>query len=186
MDLFVFYAPSGVLLCKPCGYAIPPTALATHISIHHLIDACNAAMSSLASSKSKKPAELLANYLCEQFQLLDPATAKIPMPSLTDPPIPELQLHRGYQCTRCKFIRLQTKTALVQMGTHFNQHRLLPWKKGARQQRIADISEEDKGPVFKEIYCQRFFVSGAQSSFFTVNVLDQVQECYDPCYTSLR
>jgi hypothetical protein len=56
------------------------------------------------------------------------------------------------------------------MGTHFNQHRLLP------QLRIADIPEQDKEPVFREIYCQRFFVSGAQSSFFTVNVPNQVQE----------
>lgn len=176
MDLFVFYAPSSVLLCKPCGYAVPPTALATHISNHHLIDACNAATSSLASSKSRKPAKLLADYLCERFQLLDPATAKIPTPPSTDPPISDLQLHRGYQCTRCKFIRLRTKTALKQMGTHFNQHRLLPRKKGGRQERIADIPEEDKGPAFQEIYCQRFFVSGPQSSFFTVNVPNQVQE----------
>jgi hypothetical protein len=176
MDLFVFYAPSGVLLCKPCGYAVPPTALATHISNHHLSDARDAATSSLASSKSRKPAKLLADYLCERFQLLDPATAKIPTPPSTDPPISELQLHRGYQCTRCKFIRLRTKTALVQMGTHFNQHRLLPRKKGGRQGRVADVLEEDKGPAFQEIYCQRFFVSGAQSSFFTVNVPNQVQE----------
>ena len=62
------------------------------------------------------------------------------------------------------------------MGTHFNQHRLLPRKKGGRQQKIADIPEEDKGPVFREIYCQRFFASGAQSSFFTVNVPDEAQD----------
>jgi hypothetical protein len=129
MNLFVFYTPSSGMLCKPCGYAVPPTALATHISIYHLSDARDAATSSLASSKSKKPAELLANYLRERFPLLNPATAKIPTPPSTDPPIPELQLHRGYQCTRCEFIRLQNKTALVQMGTHFNQHRLLPRKK---------------------------------------------------------
>lgn len=30
--------------------------------------------------------------------------------------------------------------------------------------------------MFTEVYCQRFFVSGPQSSFFTVNVSDQVQE----------
>jgi hypothetical protein len=96
MDLFVFYAPSGVLLCKPCGYAVPPTTLATHISLHHLSDARDAATSSLASSKSKKPAELLANYLRERFQLLNPATAKILTPPSTDPPILELQLYRGY------------------------------------------------------------------------------------------
>jgi hypothetical protein len=61
------------------------------------------------------------------------------------------------------------------MGMHFNQLRLLP-QKGGRQLRIADIPEEDKGPVFQEIYCQHFFVSGAQSSFFTVNVPNQMQE----------
>jgi hypothetical protein len=175
MDLFIFYPLSGVLLCKPCGYAVPPAALATHISVHHLHDACNAATSSLASSRLKKPAKLLANYLRERYQLLNPATAKIPTPPSTDPPILELRLYRGYQCTRCEFVRLRTKSALRQMGMHFNQHRLLP-RKGGRQPRIADIPEEDKGPVFQEIYCQRFFVSGAQSSFFTVNVPDQMQE----------
>jgi hypothetical protein len=30
--------------------------------------------------------------------------------------------------------------------------------------------------VFREVYCQRLFVSGAQSFFFTVNDPDQVQE----------
>ena len=61
IDLFVFYAPSSVLLCKLCGYAVPPTALATHISNHHLSDARDAATSSLASSKSRKSAKLLAD-----------------------------------------------------------------------------------------------------------------------------
>jgi hypothetical protein len=30
--------------------------------------------------------------------------------------------------------------------------------------------------VFREVSCQRFFISGVQSFFFTVNVPDQVQE----------
>jgi hypothetical protein len=96
MDLFVFYAPSGLLLCKPCGYAVPPTALATYISIHHLSNARDAATSSLASSKSKKLAKLLANYLRKRYQLHNLVTAKILTPPLTDPPILELQLYRGY------------------------------------------------------------------------------------------
>jgi hypothetical protein len=83
-------------------------------------------------------------------QLLNLATTKIPMPPLTDPTIPELRLYRGYQCTRCEFIRLQTKSALEQTGTHFNQHQLLP-RNGGRQLRRADIPEEDEGPVFREI-----------------------------------
>jgi hypothetical protein len=43
MDLFKFYPPSSVLICKPCGYAVPPTALSTHIKVHHLHDARHAA-----------------------------------------------------------------------------------------------------------------------------------------------
>jgi hypothetical protein len=101
MELLIFNPLLGVLLCKPCGYAIPPTALATHIRVYHLNNACNAATSSLAFPESKKPAELLANYLHEQNQLFDPATTKIPTTSLTDPPIPELHLYCGCQCTRC-------------------------------------------------------------------------------------
>jgi hypothetical protein len=30
--------------------------------------------------------------------------------------------------------------------------------------------------MFSEVFCQRFFVTGAQSSFFTVHVPDQAQE----------
>jgi hypothetical protein len=43
MDLFTFYPPLSVLICKPCGYAVPPTALSTHIKVHHLHDARHAA-----------------------------------------------------------------------------------------------------------------------------------------------
>jgi hypothetical protein len=43
MDLFTFYPPSSVLICKPCGYAVPPTTLSTHIKVHHLHDARHAA-----------------------------------------------------------------------------------------------------------------------------------------------
>jgi hypothetical protein len=67
IDLFVFYAPLGVLLCKLYGYAVLPTTLTTHISLHYLSDARDAATSSLASSKSEKLAKLLANYLRERF-----------------------------------------------------------------------------------------------------------------------
>ena len=43
MDLFTFYSPSSVLICKPCGYAVPPTTLSTHIKVHYLYNARYAA-----------------------------------------------------------------------------------------------------------------------------------------------
>jgi hypothetical protein len=54
MDLFIFYPASGVLLCKPCGYAVSPTTLTTYIKAYYLNNAYNAAISSLASSSLKK------------------------------------------------------------------------------------------------------------------------------------
>jgi hypothetical protein len=61
------------------------------------------------------------------------------------------------------------------MGTHFNLHRLVPRKPG-RPAKIAGIPSEDTGPTFSKVYRQRFFVSGTQSSFFTVNVPNKAQD----------
>jgi hypothetical protein len=61
------------------------------------------------------------------------------------------------------------------MDTHSNIHRLLLRKKG-RPAKVVDIPEEDKRPIFKEIHCQRFFVAGAQSSFFEVNIPSKVHD----------
>jgi hypothetical protein len=61
------------------------------------------------------------------------------------------------------------------MGTHFNVHRLVPRKPG-RQAKTAGVPAIDSEPMFTEFFCQRFFAAGAQSSFFTVNVPDQVQD----------
>jgi hypothetical protein len=61
------------------------------------------------------------------------------------------------------------------MQKHFNKHRLVPQKRGG-QAKIAGILAKDSGPMFSEVSCQRFFVTGVQSSFFTVTVLDQVQD----------
>jgi hypothetical protein len=43
IDLFTFYPPSSVLICKLCGYAVPPTALSTYIKVYYLHDARYAA-----------------------------------------------------------------------------------------------------------------------------------------------
>ena len=72
-------------------------------------------------------------------------------------------------------LRSQGKEAKSSIGTHFNVHCLVPRKPGW-QAKIAGIPATDSRPMFAEVFCQRFFASGAQSSFFTVNVLDQVQD----------
>jgi hypothetical protein len=67
IDLFIFYTLLGVLLCKLYSYAILPTTLATYISKYYLSNACDATTSSLPSSKLRKLAKLLADYLCKRF-----------------------------------------------------------------------------------------------------------------------
>lgn len=170
MDLFTFYPLSSALICKPCGYAVPPTTLSSHIRIYHLEDARHAATNPLTSSQNA--ANLLATYLRQQYKILDLATTKILIPPATNPPILDLTLYCGYQCTRCSFVlRLGRKESKTSMGKHFNMHRLVPRKRG-RQAKIAGIPAQDSGPMFSEVSCQRFFVTGAQSSFFTVTVPD--------------
>lgn len=60
------------------------------------------------------------------------------------------------------------------MKRHFGKHRLLARRKG-RPGKSASIPEEDRGPMFKEVYCQRFFISCHQSSFFVVHVPPKLQ-----------
>jgi hypothetical protein len=155
MDLFTFYPQYQVLACKPCGYAVAPSCLASHIRTKHPDDACRDA--GLAYARPKKPAARLAMRLQAEYDILDPTMCSISVPSPTEPPLPDLKLHRGYKCSRCDYVLPKTKTALESMAQHFNQHWRLP-RKPDRQPKIVDIPEQDKGPMFTEACCQRFFV----------------------------
>jgi hypothetical protein len=61
------------------------------------------------------------------------------------------------------------------MGKHFNSHDLVSQKPG-QPAKIVGILAKEREPMFSKVFCQRFFVTGAQSSFFTVNVSTQVQK----------
>jgi hypothetical protein len=80
-------------------------------------------------------------------------------------------------------VLLKPKSGFRLIDRHFNQHQQLLRKPG-QPKKIADIPEEDKGPIFKEVYCQRFFVSGHQSCFFVVYVLSKIQELKAKPHTS--
>jgi hypothetical protein len=170
MDLFIFYPEYRILVCKSCAYAVAPPHLAAHITTKHAHYIC----SKDGLHRATKTAATIASRLKDEYNLLDPTTDIIPRPLPTKPPFPSLKLYRGYQCTRCDFIRTKTKTALREMNTHFNVHRLVPRKRG-QPLKLADTPEEDRRPMFKDIYCQRFFVRGAQAKYFAVNVPSEGQ-----------
>ncbi|KAF2008314.1 hypothetical protein BU24DRAFT_360180, partial [Aaosphaeria arxii CBS 175.79] len=175
MDIFAFYPQYQVLVCKRCAYAVAPKHLASHIKTKHPHEACHDAGLHPAHHRVGRLALMLAKRLQTRHDLLDPAVSKIPVPLPTERPLSDLKLYRGIQCSRCEYLLTKTKHTIVLMGKHFNQHRLLPRKPG-RQSKIADIPEADKGPMFTDVYCQRFFTSGPQSSFFAVHVPTVVQE----------
>ncbi|KAH7399701.1 hypothetical protein BKA66DRAFT_383213, partial [Pyrenochaeta sp. MPI-SDFR-AT-0127] len=164
-----------VLVCKPCAHAVAPKHLANHIKNKHPFEASRDAGLDPAHNRPGRPALMLARRLQARHNLLDPAVSKILVPAPTEPPLSDLKLYRGIQCSRCEYVLTKTKYASEVMGRHFNQHRLFPRKMG-RQNKVADIPEADKGPMFTDVFCQRFFVAGPQSSFFAVHVPTVVQE----------
>lgn len=123
MDLFVFYPQYQTLVCKQCGYAVAPSSLAGHISTKHPVDACRDA--GLPFSRSKKPAARLAKRLREEFDILDPAKDKIPVPLPTEAPVPFLKLYRGYRCTRCDYVLPEGKRAQSSINSQFGAMSIL-------------------------------------------------------------
>jgi hypothetical protein len=96
MDLFTFYPPLSVLICKLCSYAVLPTTLSNHIKVYYLKDARYAAINPSASLNLRNAAPLLAAYLCEQYYLLDLATTKILTLPAINLPILGLTLYPSY------------------------------------------------------------------------------------------
>lgn len=175
MEIFVFYCYYGVPICKPCRSAIPPSSLQGHIKSRHNDIACYVTdLEPNVYQKRTKPAEMLTALLQEKYSLLDPRLAQIPAPLPTEPPVPELRLHRGLRCSRCPKIMTKSEHAHARMQTHFNKHRIIKRKQG-RPGKVVSVPE-DEGPIYSEISCQRFFSYGAQSSFFEVCVPSAVQE----------
>jgi hypothetical protein len=64
MDLFIFYPPLSVLICKLCSYAVLPTTLSNYIKVYYLKDTRYAATNPSASLNLRNAAPLLATYLC--------------------------------------------------------------------------------------------------------------------------
>jgi hypothetical protein len=175
METFIFYRCYGVLICKPCRSAIPPSSLQSHIKSRHNDIACYVTgLDFNVYRKRTKPAEMLVALLQEKYSLLDPRHAQIPTPLPTEPPVPELKLYRGFRCSRCPKIMTKSRYAHARMQTHFNKHRIIPRKKG-KPGKVVTVPE-DEGSIYSEVSWQRFLSYGAQSSFFEVGVPSAVQE----------
>jgi hypothetical protein len=179
MDLFIFYPLYGVLVCKPCAYAVPPQYLQSHIATKHRSQLHNPEGLSATQFRPARLAAALAKQLQEKYTLLDPTSVKIPLPPQTNPPFQDLKLYNGYQCSQCSYVCRQTASASNMLQKHFNSHRTLPRQRG-RPAKVIGGSARDQGPMYSKVHCQRFFTAGAQSSFFAVTALSQHRERVKP------
>jgi hypothetical protein len=175
-DQFKFEPRYGILICKSCAFAVAPLHLRAHIAKRHASAACDATGLDPAKATSiakGKAAATLADWLSAEYRLLDPTSVRIPIPLPTEPPLPELTLHHGYQCAQYDLVLTKTVDNKLRLQKYFNKyHRSVPRKRG-RQSKIADIPAVEKLPLTQDVFCQRFFVAGAQSSFFAVYVPPQ-------------
>lgn len=99
MDLFTYYEPSRLWICKPCQFAVPPKNLQAHLRIRHSIHptATTEALRQDAYQRmSKRP-------------WLDPTPEPCIYPDAKSPPIPNLPVYIGYQCPQCSYILRATR-----------------------------------------------------------------------------
>jgi hypothetical protein len=106
-DQFKFEPRYGILICKSCAFAVAPLHLRAHITKRHALAACDATGLDPAEATSiakEKAAATLADWLSAEYRLLDPTSVRILIPLPTEPPLPELMLHHGYQCAQCNLV----------------------------------------------------------------------------------
>lgn len=100
-DLLKHYEEYGVIICKPCSFAIQPSALASHLLKHQIY----------RSERRKLISQLVHLKLTDPADVVDPA----PMSN----PVPELQIYKGLRCLHkgCQHICASEK----RMSQHWSE-----------------------------------------------------------------
>jgi hypothetical protein len=164
MDLFELHQPYQVLICRKCQYCVRPSvsALTTHLRAQHKLHP------DVRPRDGTGGAACVVRLLRKAFPgAVDPTQSLIPYPAPTSSPIPELLLHRGLKCSQCPKIVTASPCAENTMSRHFQNHRIVRTTRGARHVPLQHLYENGS-PIFTHVYCQRFFATGAQSSYFEV------------------
>jgi hypothetical protein len=170
MDLFEFREPYRVLICRECQYCVLATesALSTHLLFKHKLHIDIRS----GGKNGGGGAATVARLLCKTFPTaIDQAQTLLKVPAPESPPIPGLALRRGLKCTQCDKIISDTKSGPAAMSTHFQQHCAIRRTRGGDQRsphtRSAHL-HEDGMPILTRVWCQCFFATHRQSSYFPV------------------
>jgi hypothetical protein len=86
MDLLVPVPAYGIVVCRVCQYAVPPSELTAYLSTHHRTP--KGLLPSLGAVR-----EIVAQ--AEQWALLDPRHETVRRPLPTDEPVAQLPVYAG-------------------------------------------------------------------------------------------
>lgn len=151
MDLFSYLTDYQTWICVSCGVGVKPKHYLTHLTRRH------AEHPELRCSKKS----LLA--LVEQLMLkspLDPDSPSFRIPSVGRLALPHLPIHAGFLCPQCDYTCVAKRT----MGNHFNKQHPEYKRVPGRPSKAAATN----APQWKCVTCQRLFLQGSKSHYFTV------------------
>ena len=159
MDLFEFNSTYYILICRQCQYAVRPNQIKGYLRASHPQHDFNTTGD---YNKSQCISDIAATFTYK-YNILDPDKTSTAIPPRNSPPILNLRLHRGIQCSKCPHISTG-KTREEVLSKHFNQeHRLVKRGRGGNHK-----VPGGEGPMWHEVCYQRFFVSGKVSGYFQV------------------
>ena len=108
MERFCYLPEYKVLICKPCGRAVAPTHLHTHLKSHRKewpgLE-CPTAVSQLQER-------------LQEFTLADPFQQLIPLPPSTSSALPSLPVEDGLGCKQCPFVTRSEEKMQKHLRTH--------------------------------------------------------------------
>ncbi|KAJ5825151.1 hypothetical protein N7474_002289 [Penicillium riverlandense] len=157
MEHFRYLLEYQVLVCKPCGHAVPPAHLSTRLKGHR---------KEWPSLNSATAVSRLEKQL-EEFSLAEPSQQQIQVPSPSSLALPGLPVEQGLGCTQCPFVTRSEGW----MEKHVRTHQLTPRRQGRPQKTTATIALAQPragSDLWEKVYSECFFLSGPQSRFFRV------------------
>jgi hypothetical protein len=150
MDLFLYNPTYRVWICIPCGYAVCPPHLKTHLAKKH---------QGHPSTASGPLRQVVLDHMI-QLPWLDPSREPCPVPIPSSPPIEGLALFRGLGCPHCPYVARSVNA----MAKHYQKSHRAP---GTTRVGGRPHGYHPRKP-WRPLYCQRSFPAAAGSSFFTV------------------
>lgn len=157
MEHFCYLPEYRVLICRPCGRAIPAAHLQSHLQGHR--KEWMGLNSTTAMSQLKQQ--------LQEYELADPSQKQVPIPPPSASAFLDLPVEQGLRCRLCPFVTRSENW----MQKHVRTHEPAMQRRGRPRKSVSSLvltQQQPRPNLWDNIYCQRFFVSGPQSQYFQV------------------